>query len=235
MRRYWVLGIVGMILAVVGGGIFGFDQWSKSDLSGSFVSTDDAQVVADMVQVGSLNAGRIVAVDANIGSSVMEGQVIATVDIPTLISRSDITNTAKMGFRNVQDQLSEIVAPRSGVIAARWAKEGDTVSADQAIVTLMDPSEIWIVANIDEDKIGQVQIGQLVEVEVESLNQTFVGRVDAISPVTAATLDSASGTSSSPSMRIVAQVIPIKVTLDEEHLSLIPGSSVNIKIWVRNP
>ena len=77
MRRYWVLGIVGIILAVAGAGIFGFDQWSKSDLSGSFVSSDDAQVVADMVQVGSLNAGRIVTVEVNIGSSVMEGQVIA--------------------------------------------------------------------------------------------------------------------------------------------------------------
>ena len=54
--RFWVLLGAGLIAVIVGGSIFGYDQWSKSDFSGSFVSTDDAQVVADLVQVGSLNA-----------------------------------------------------------------------------------------------------------------------------------------------------------------------------------
>ena len=231
--RYWVLGVVGLILALVGGGIFGYDQWSKSDLSGSFVSTDDAQVVADMVQVGSLNAGRIIAMRVDVGAPIMEGQVIAVVDIPAMISRSDITDTTKLGFRDVQDQLTEVLAPRSGIIAARWVGEGDTVSAGQPIVTLMDPSQVWIAANIDEGKIGRVRTGQLVEVEVESLGRTLVGRVVTVSPVTAATLDFAADRSSSGNLRRVAQVIPIKIILDEDRLSLIPGTSAKIKIWVR--
>ena len=140
---------MGLILAIVGGSIFGYDQWSKSDLSGSFVSTKDAQVVADLVQVGSINPGRIMVMEVDVGTSVMEGQVIAIVDIPAVISRSEIMDTTKMGFREVQEQLSEVVAPRSGVIAARWAKRGDTVPAGQPIVTLMDPTKVWIEANID--------------------------------------------------------------------------------------
>jgi len=231
MSRYWVLGAAGLILAIVGASIFGFEQWSKSDLSGRFVSTNNAQVVADLIQVGSINAGRIIDMDVDVGTSVMEGQVIATVDIPAVISRSEITDTSKMGFRDVQDQLTEVVAPRSGVIAARWAKEGDTVSAGQPIVTLMDQRKVWIEANIDEKKIGRVRPGQLVEIEITGRDGKLLGRVETVSPVTAATLQPEQ--SSSRSLRTVGQVVPVKITLDEDHLSLIPGSSAEITIWVR--
>jgi len=231
MRRYWILGVAGLILAIIGATIFGYDQWSKSDVSGRFVSTKNAHVVADLVQVGSINAGRIIGMEVDVGTSVMEGQVIATVDIPAVISRSENTNTTKMGFRDVQDQRTEVVAPRSGVIAARWAKKGDTVPAGQPIVTLMDPRMIWIEADIDEKKIGQVRPGQLVEVEIAGRDGKLMGRVETVSPVTSATL--LSEPSSSRNLRNVGQVVPIKITLDEDHLSLIPGSSAEIKIWVR--
>ena len=227
--------LAGVIAIIVGASIFGYDQWSKSDLSGRFVSSDDAQVVADLVQVGSLNAGRIIVMNVDVGTSVLEGQVIAVVDIPAAMSRSDITDTTKLGFRDVQDQRVEVIAPRSGVIAARWAKEGDTVSAGQRIVTLLDPRQIWVEAKIDEGKIKKVERGQLVDVYVKSLDGTLVGRVETVSPVTAASLSPPPEGSSPSNLRRVGQVVPIKITLDENHPSLIPGSTVKIKIHVREP
>ena len=233
MSRYLILGAVGLILAIVGASIFGFDQWSKSDLSGRFVSSNNAQVVADLVQVGSINAGRIVAMDVDVGSTVLEGQVIAVVDIPAVISRSSITDTSKMGFRDVQDQLFEVVAPRSGVIAARWAKKGDTLPAGQRIATLVDQRRVWIEANIDEKKIERVRPGQPVEIEITGRDGKLTGKVETVSPVTAATLASPSDRGLAGNGRRVAQVIPVKIRLDEDNLSLIPGSSAEITIWVR--
>ncbi len=233
MSRYLILGAAGLILAIVGASIFGFDQWSKSDLSGRFVSSNNAQVVADLVQVGSINGGRIVAMDVDVGSTVMEGQVIAIVDIPAVISRSSITDTSKLGFRDVQDQLSEVVAPRSGVIAARWAKKGDTLPAGQRIVTLMDQRRVWIEANIDEKKIERVRPGQPVEIEIVGRDGKLTGKVETVSPVTASTLVSSPDRGLSGNSRRVAQVIPVKIRLDENNLSLIPGSSAEITIWVR--
>ena len=233
MSRYLILGAAGLILAIVGASIFGFDQWSKSDLSGRFVSSNNAQVVADLVQVGSINAGRIVAMDVDVGSTVLEGQVIAVVDIPAVISRSSITDTSKMGFRDVQDQLFEVVAPRSGVIAARWAKKGDTLPAGQRIATLVDQRTVWIEANIDEKKIERVRPGQPVEIEITGRDGKLTGKVETVSPVTAATLASPSDRGLAGNGRRLAQVIPVKIRLDEDNLSLIPGSSAEITIWVR--
>ena len=233
MSRYLILGAAGLILAIVGASIFGFDQWSKSDLSGRFVSSNNAQVVADLVQVGSINAGRIVAMNVDVGSTVLEGQVIAVVDIPAVISRSSITDTSKMGFRDVQDQLFEVVAPRSGVIAARWAKKGDTLPAGQRIATLVDQRRVWIEANIDEKKIERVRPGQPVEIEITGRDGKLTGKVETVSPVTAATLASPSDRGLAGNGRRVAQVIPVKIRLDEDNLSLIPGSSAEITIWVR--
>lgn len=233
MSRYLILGAAGLILAIVGASIFGFDQWSKSDLSGRFVSSNNAQVVADLVQVGSINAGRIVAMDVDVGSTVLEGQVIAVVDISAVISTSSITDTSKMGFRGVQDQLFEVVAPQSGVIAARWAKKGDTLPAGQRIATLVDQRRVWIEANIDEKKIERVRPGQPVEIEITGRDGKLMGKVETVSPVTADTLASPSDRGLAGNGRRVAQVIPVKIRLDEDNLSLIPGSSAEITIWVR--
>ena len=231
LDRYKVLlGVMGLFLVIAGSSIGGYKWWYNSS---QFVTTDDAKLVADLIQVGSLNAGRIIVMNVDVGDPVVEGQVIATVDIPSMISRSGVTDTTKMGFRDVQDQLAEVVAPRSGVIAARWSKEGDTVPAGQPIVSLVDPRRVWIVANIDEGKIELVRPGQLVEVEVKSLDRTLVGRVETVSPVTAGTLSPPPERSSSSNLRRVTQVIPVKITLDEDPLSLIPGSSAKIKIRVR--
>ena len=233
MSRYLILGAAGLILAIVGASIFSFDRWSKSDLSGRFVSSNNARVVADLVQVGSINGGRIVAMDVDVGTTVMEGQVIAIVDIPAVISRSSITDTSKMGFRDVQDQLTEVIAPRSGVIAARWAKKGDTLPAGQPIVTLMDQRRVWIEANIDEKKIERVRPGQAVEIEIVGRDGKLTGKVETVSPVTASTLVSPPDRGLSGSSRRLAQVILVKISLDEDNLSLIPGSSAEITIWVR--
>ena len=231
MSRYWILGAAGLILAIAGAGLFGFGQWSGSDLSGRFVSTKNAQVVADLVQVGSINAGRIIVMNVDVGTSVEEGEVIATVDIPAVISQSEITDTSKMGFRDVQEQLTDVVAPRSGIIAARWVNEGDTVPAGQRIVTLMDQTMVWIEANIEEKKIGQVRPGQPVEIEIAGRDGKLAGMVETVSPVTAGTLRPEQ--SASRNLRNVGQVVTVKITLDEDHLSLIPGSSAEIKIRVR--
>ena len=230
--RYKILLVAGLILVIVGGSFGGYGLWAQSDLSGSYVSTSNAQVAAHLVQVGSSNAGRIVSMNVDVGAPVLEGQVLATVDIPASISRSATTDTTKLGFRDVQDQLAEVVAPRSGVVSARWANEGDTMPAGQPIVTLIDMREVWVEANVNEGKIGRVIPGQYVEVDVDYLDNTLTGRVETVWPATAAASGVPPDRTVASTPRRVDRVIPVKIALDGNYLSLIPGSTADIKIWI---
>ena len=226
-KQYIFLLAAGLIAVIVGASLYGVGRW---DNSRTFVSTSDAQVFADLVQVGSNNAGRIITIVEE-GDPILEGQVIAIVDIATVISRSDTTDTDKIGFRDVQDQRAEVLAPRSGVIVARWVKVDDTVLAGQPIVTLMDPREIWVVANVKEKDVKKVLKNQVVEVKVDSFGPKLAGRVDRIIGATVAILQAEQGMTSNNAG--VAQFVPVKILLDESPLSLIPGSTAKIKIRVR--
>ena len=226
--QYIFLLAAGLIAVIVGASLYGY---GKYDNSRTFVSTSDAKVVADLVQVGSSNAGRIISMNVEEGDPILEGQVIATVDIATVISRSDTTDTVKIGFRNVQDQLADVLAPRSGIIVALWAKEGDTLPAGQRIVTLMDPREIWIIANVKEGDVKKVLVGQIVEVDVESFEPKLAGTVIRISRVTAATV--MPDQSASNNSRGTTVVVPVRIALNQGQISLIPGSTAKVKIRIR--
>ena len=230
--RIRALVTLGLLVVLGIGSIFGYRLWYNS---ANFVSTNNAQVNAALVQVGSINAGRIISMEVDVGTPVAQGQVIAVVDIPTMISKSETTGTPKMGFRDVQDQLVDVAAPISGVVAARWARVGDTVPEGQPIVTLMDPKQVWIIANIHEKQVSRVRSGQFVEVYVDALGETLAGRVEAVSPVTAATFTLLPARNTSGNFNKVAQLVPVKITMEEYNIPLIPGSSVEVKIHVTRP
>ena len=227
-----VLVAFAAVAIIAAAAIFGYRLWYNS---AHFVSTNNAQVTAALVQAGSINAGRIIYMNVDVGMPVSQGQVIAVVDIPTVISKSDTTDTSKLGFRDVQDQLVDVVAPISGVVAARWARVGDTVPEGQAMVTLMDPKQVWITANIDERDVARVRSGQFVEIHVDALGATLAGRVEAVSPVTAATFSLLPSRNTSGNFNKVSQLVPVKIVLEESFVPLIPGSSVEVKIHVSVP
>ncbi len=232
MLRTWrlrVLLALGIIVVLAVAGFFGY-RWRYNSIN--FVSTDNAEVTAALVHVGSLHAGRIVKMNVDIGTSVGEGHVIATVDIPTVITRSETTDTAKLGFKDVRDQLVDVVAPTSGVVAFRWVGVGDTVPAGQRIVTLMDTRQVWVLANINEGKVRRVQPGQYVDVQVDTLGRTLAGWVEAVSPVTAATFTLLPARNASGTFTKVAQLVPVKIVLEDPRLPLIPGSSATVRIHV---
>lgn len=226
-KQYVLILLVGFVAIIIGGSLFAITSLSSSR---RFISTDNAQVVADLVQVGSMNAGRIRVLNVDVGSAVVEGQVIAIVELPTEVSKSGTTDTAKIGFLEVQDLQVDLLAPRSGIIAARWVKKGDIVPTGQRIVTLMDPRQVWVEANIEEDKISRVRPGQTVEVKIDSLGRTLTGRVDTISPVTTVTLGVTATGSPPANLKSVDRVIPIKIILDANQPDIIPGVSAEIKI-----
>jgi len=90
-------------------------------------------------------------------------------------------------------------------------------------------------AKIDETQVNRVHPGQTVEVSVDSLGGTILkGKVTGISPATAANFSLLPQNNTDANFIKVGQVVPVKITLENtDGLMLIPGSSVEVKIFTR--
>jgi biotin carboxyl carrier protein len=233
-RRGWIRAIaLLMVLLVVGaaGTGIGYHFWYESTY---FVVTDNAQVNGDLVQVGSLNPGRIVATRFEVGQPVQAGQEMAVVRIPQELSMP-MGGTMVLEEPSAGDRLASVRAPFTGLVVARLSHVGGTVSAGQPIYAIVDPNRVWIRANIEETKVGRLQSGQAVDVYVDVLGQTFEGRVMAITPASTATFTLLPSQNASGNFVKVTQLVPVKIQVNPAGQMLPLGTSATVRIKVREP
>lgn len=223
--------LVPILLGAVAVGVtFGYRYWYESTY---FVSTDNAQITGDLVQVGSLNAGRIVASRMEIGATVRTGQELAVVAMPRQVGSTMAGASPRMDVVQTTDMLVPVQSPMDGVIAARTGFVGATVAAGQPIYTIVDPRNVWVRANIEEGKLWQIKPGQRVAIHVDALNRDVGGRVQAIAPASAATFSLLPTGNVSGNFVKVTQYVPIKIVPDEIDAILPLGTSVEVRIEVR--
>jgi HlyD family secretion protein len=73
---------------------------------------------------------------------------------------------------------TRLEAPMNGVVLRKNLEPGATAAPGAAIVTLVDPSDLWLRAYIAETDLGRVRIGQPARVTVDAFpGQPFEGRV----------------------------------------------------------
>ena len=230
-KRFWLLVPI-LLIAACAVLVFGYRYWFQTTY---FVSTENAAVTGDLVQVGSLNAGRIVATRLDIGRPVREGQEIAVVAMPQEVSSGTVGSAPRMGITGTTDTLVSVYSPLNGIVAARMGHVGGTVTAGQPIYSLVDPRQVWVRANIEEAVAWRVAVGQEAEIHVDALNRDFIGHVDAITPASAATFSLLPPNNASGNFTKVTQYLPVKIVADTGGAVLPLGTSVVVRIKVREP
>ncbi len=68
----------------------------------------------------------------------------------------------------VRLNYTEIRAPISGVVDVRAALQGEVVNPGQGIVTLLDPDNLWVRADIEETYIDRIRLGDKLSVRLPS-------------------------------------------------------------------
>jgi HlyD family secretion protein len=68
----------------------------------------------------------------------------------------------------VRLDYTEIRAPIPGIVDVRAALAGEVVSPGQAIVTLIDPDNLWVRADVEETYIDQIRLGDKLTVRLPS-------------------------------------------------------------------
>jgi multidrug resistance efflux pump len=227
-----LLLVIPILLGVGGAGLaFAYRSWYDST---HFVITENAQVTGDLVQVGSLNAGRVVATRVDVGDRVQQGQEIALVTIPHEVA-VPFSGTTRLEETAGGSTQAPVRAPLGGVVVARLGHVGSTVSAGQPIYALVDPGRIWVRANVEETKVARVQPGQAADVHVDALGQTFAGRVVSVSPASSATFSLLPAQNASGNFVKVVQLVPVKISVDSGGAVLPLGTSSSVRIRVREP
>lgn len=63
---------------------------------------------------------------------------------------------------------TQIHAPTDGIVNVRAALPGEVVTAGQAIVTLVDPDNLWVRADVEESYVDRIRLGDQLTVRLPS-------------------------------------------------------------------
>jgi len=131
-------------------------------------------------------------------------------------------------MRQIED--TKIKAPSSGFLEVRHVEVGELAIPGSLLFTLIDLDRTYVKAYIPEKYIGQIIMGNTVEVSCDSYpDKIFKGKVDYI----ADEAEFAPKNIQTKEERLKL-VFMIKSYLDNKQRLLKPGMPVDVIIWLRN-
>ncbi len=127
---------------------------------------------------------------------------------------------------------TRIVAPFDGVVAKKFLNAGDFVSPGYPVVSVYDPDNLYVTANLEETKLEGVAVGNGVDLDADAFNPRFRGKVIKIGKATGANFALIPRDNSAGEFTKVIQRVPIKIAIerDDRWSKLRPGLSVTVGI-----
>jgi HlyD family secretion protein len=120
-----------------------------------------ARVDATTKQVESARAALSLAQSAAEQVAVRRGGVLAA-------QRGKAAASAQTTKADVRLAYSEIRAPIAGIVDVAAARAGEIVTPGQPIVTLIDPDNLWVRADVEESYIDAIKLGDSLTVRLPS-------------------------------------------------------------------
>ena len=75
---------------------------------------------------------------------------------------------AQTAKADVRLGYTEIHAPVAGIVDVRAVRAGEVVAAGEPLVTLINPDDLWIRADVEESYIGRIKLGDHLKVRLPS-------------------------------------------------------------------
>ena len=75
---------------------------------------------------------------------------------------------AQTAKADVRLAYTEIHSPLNGVVDVRAVRAGEVIAAGSPIVTLINPDDLWIRADVEESYIGRIRLGDKLKVRLPS-------------------------------------------------------------------
>ena len=149
--------IISIVALVIIGGIGGFIYWNV--VSGR-VYIENSSISAPVTSLAPIVAGTLEEVFVNVGDQVQDAAPIARVGNELIKATSD------------------------GQILSVDTNIGDNFAAGQAVATMINPRDLRVVGQVEEDKgLSQIKVGQTAIFTVDAFgSKKYSGIVDQINP-----------------------------------------------------
>ncbi|MEW5898013.1 MAG: HlyD family efflux transporter periplasmic adaptor subunit [Bacillota bacterium] len=186
-----------------------------------YVATEDARVDTDIFRVSPRISGEILAIHGEEGQAVRAGEVVARLDDTTLSPSAN-------------PDLVLVRSPIDGMVVKRLARPGEMAAPGQPILMVINPREFYVTANLEEDKLRRVQVGQKVDISLDALpGMKFSGRVERIGKASLSTFSLLPASSGSTFTKVV-QRVPVKIVFDERPKEYVEvGTNAYVRIHVK--
>lgn len=115
-------------------------------------------------------------------------------------------------------------APVAGYIAKRAVQLGQQVTPGQTLMAVVPLNRLWVDANVKENQLANLRIGQPVSLETDSYGSavTFHGHVIGLAPGTGAAFALLPPQNASGNWIKIVQRLPVRVSLDPKELAANP-------------
>lgn len=182
-----------------------------------YVSTDNAQVDGDKVDINAPITGTLTRWTVSQGSLVTQHQIVGRIQLQG---------------SGAQPQRA-IMSPGHGTIAVNHAVDGQYVTAGTELATAYDLNSIYVTARVDETDIRDVHVGQQVDISVDAFPDVpFTGLVENVQSSSAGVFSFFPGPDTDPTNpQKVTQYIPVKCEFTNTGgVALAPGMNVTVHI-----
>ncbi|MEZ0609490.1 HlyD family secretion protein [Fibrella sp. WM1] len=133
---------------------------------------------------------------------------------------------------------AKLTAPIDGKIGKKTAVVGQYVQPGQTLMTIVNNSTFWVVANFKETQLEKMQVGQDVEIKLDAYPDLDVkGRVASLSESTGAKTALLPPDNASGNFVKITQRVPVKIEIlnpDQLKDKLRAGLSVDAAVRVAN-
>lgn len=163
-------------------------------------------------------------------------QPIAEASTAAARASRKVQTEARLRLARLNLSNTLIRAPQAGIISRRTIQLGQTVEAHRPFLSIvpLDFNNVWVVANLREDQMPRVRVGQPATITVDAIpERTFEGWVESVSGGTGTVFSLFPPDNATGNFVRVVQRLPVRIrfTGEENYQNRIrPGMSCRITV-----
>jgi membrane fusion protein (multidrug efflux system) len=132
--------------------------------------------------------------------------------------KREMVKDAQIGLDSAQHQFefTQVRAPFPGIVVKRYRSLGDFISAGVPILSMYNPDQLYVTANLEETRLHGLAPGNAAELQLDAFDQPFKGRVVWINKSTGAQFALMPRNVVAGEFTKVVQRVPIRIWIEKD-------------------